>query len=159
MPDFLPDRLEAGTQNVHGAAGLLEGLRFVARQGTGPILRHERRVIRRLAERLGDRSGVRAFYGGDQSGGVLSVILDGEAPEVTADRLAERGIAVRAGHHCAAAGPHYRRNRPDPVRYGLPPRPSTPFRRRTRRLTPCWKRKIYDFVKNCGQNLLLFSGD
>mgnify|MGYP000031698984 CR=1 FL=1 len=101
MPDFLPDRLEAGTQNVHGAAGLLEGLRFVARQGTGPILRHERRVIRRLAERLGDRSGVRAFYGGDQSGGVLSVILDGEAPEVTADRLAERGIAVRAGLHCA----------------------------------------------------------
>ena len=34
MPGILPDRLEAGTQNVHSAAGLLEGLRFVRRLGT-----------------------------------------------------------------------------------------------------------------------------
>ena len=39
MPDFLPDRLEAGTQNVHGAAGLLEGLRFVRRMGLERIAR------------------------------------------------------------------------------------------------------------------------
>ncbi len=39
MPDFLPDRLEAGTQNVHGAAGLLAGLRFVRAQGLEKIRR------------------------------------------------------------------------------------------------------------------------
>lgn len=33
MPDFLPDRLEAGTHNVPGVAGLLEGLRFLRRRG------------------------------------------------------------------------------------------------------------------------------
>ena len=32
MPDFLPDRLEAGTHNVPGVAGLLEGLRFLRRR-------------------------------------------------------------------------------------------------------------------------------
>ena len=37
MPDFLPDRLEAGTHNVHGAVGLLEGLRFVRRLGPGSL--------------------------------------------------------------------------------------------------------------------------
>ena len=33
MPEFLPDRLEAGTHNIAGVAGLLEGLRFVRRRG------------------------------------------------------------------------------------------------------------------------------
>ena len=33
MPEFLPDRLEAGTQNVPGIAGLLEGVRYVRRRG------------------------------------------------------------------------------------------------------------------------------
>jgi selenocysteine lyase/cysteine desulfurase len=33
MPPFLPDRLEAGTQNLCGIAGLLEGLRFVRKRG------------------------------------------------------------------------------------------------------------------------------
>lgn len=32
MPEFLPDRLEAGTHNVPGIAGLLEGMRFLERQ-------------------------------------------------------------------------------------------------------------------------------
>lgn len=34
MPDFLPDRIEAGTHNMPGIAGLLAGVRFVRRQGT-----------------------------------------------------------------------------------------------------------------------------
>ena len=33
MPSDLPDRLEAGTHNMPGIAGLLEGLRFVAEKG------------------------------------------------------------------------------------------------------------------------------
>lgn len=45
MPDFLPDRLEAGTHNMPGIAGLLEGLRYVQTQGTERILTHERRLI------------------------------------------------------------------------------------------------------------------
>ena len=65
MPDFLPDRLEAGTQNVHGAAGLLEGLRFVRQRGVENIARQEANIIRQLAEGLRPPGG-----GGDgRSGG------------------------------------------------------------------------------------------
>lgn len=45
MPDFLPDRLEAGTHNMPGIAGLEAGLRFV-REKRGSIERHERALMR-----------------------------------------------------------------------------------------------------------------
>ena len=41
MPPFLPDRLEAGTHNIPGVAGLLEGMRFVGSKKPGVIFRHE----------------------------------------------------------------------------------------------------------------------
>ena len=52
MPPDLPDRLEAGTHNMPGIAGLLEGLRFVARMGTENIADHEIRLTRRAARGL-----------------------------------------------------------------------------------------------------------
>ena len=42
MPDFLPDRLEAGTHNMPGIAGLLAGVRFVRQLGPENICREER---------------------------------------------------------------------------------------------------------------------
>ena len=52
MPDFLPDRLEAGTHNVPGAAGLLEGLRFLRRRGIAAIRRQETALVAQLARGL-----------------------------------------------------------------------------------------------------------
>jgi len=52
MPDFLPDRLEAGTQNVAGAAGLAAGMQFVQQTGLARIAAHERRLNRRLMDGL-----------------------------------------------------------------------------------------------------------
>ena len=100
MPDFLPDRLEAGTHNVCGAAGLLAGLRFVSRTGPGRIHAHERALARRFMDRLEGAPGVRVFRGEAQSG-LCSVILDGLDCEETGEALARRGVAVRAGLHCA----------------------------------------------------------
>lgn len=97
MPDFLPDRLEAGTHNVHGVAGLLEGLRFVRHLGLERIQSRESAVIGALAQGLSRRGGYRLLG----SGSVLSVLTVREAPETLADRLAEGGVAVRAGLHCA----------------------------------------------------------
>ena len=98
MPDFLPDRLEAGTHNVHGAVGLLEGLRFVRRLGPGQAARHEMALLSALADRLRRTGRYRVFDGG---GTVLSVIPLDTSPEELADTLAQRGVAVRAGLHCA----------------------------------------------------------
>ena len=98
MPDFLPDRLEAGTHNVHGAVGLLEGLRFVRRLGPGQAARHEMALLSALAGRLRRTGRYRVFDGG---GTVLSVVPLDTSPEELADTLAQRGVAVRAGLHCA----------------------------------------------------------
>jgi len=101
MPDFLPDRLEAGTHNVCGAAGLLAGMKFVSRTGTARIHRHERRLACRMMDRLERIPGVTVFRGGEDQSGLCSIIVDGMDCEEVGEGLAKRGIAVRAGLHCA----------------------------------------------------------
>lgn len=101
MPDFLPDRVEAGTQNIHGAAGLLEGMRFVRRLGTERIRRHEGQLMAALAEGLRKNRRYRVFDGWTRPGSVLSVVPVEEGVEAMAERLEGRGVAVRAGLHCA----------------------------------------------------------
>ena len=103
MPDFLPDRLEAGTHNIPGTAGLLEGLRFVSRRGTPAIAAHERQLIRRLGEGLSRLPGVQAFLSPDPAAqaGVLSFRIEGRDCEELGEALGRRDIALRAGLHCA----------------------------------------------------------
>ena len=102
MPDFLPDRLEAGTHNMPGIAGLEAGLRFVRQKGDR-IARYERTLIERASARLGKMPGVTVYASRDPAAqtGVLSFNVDGMAPEETADALARRGFALRGGLHCA----------------------------------------------------------
>jgi len=103
MPDFLPDRLEAGTHNVPGIAGLAAGLAFVRRITPERIAAHERTLLRRAAEGLRTIPGVTVYAPRDeaQQAGALSFTAAGRTCEDVARALAERGIAVRAGLHCA----------------------------------------------------------
>ena len=103
MPDFLPDRIEAGTHNMPGIAGLLAGVRFVRRQGTQTILRHEHALTCRTAESLRRLPGVEVFAhpGCLAQAGVVSFRVPGRDVETVGEALARRGIAVRAGLHCA----------------------------------------------------------
>ena len=103
MPDSLPDRLEAGTPNMPGISGLLEGLRFVLRRTTAEILCHEQNLLKRLVAGLRCIPGIRLYTAGDLSHqtGVLSFNLDGADCEAVAEALGAREIAVRAGLHCA----------------------------------------------------------
>lgn len=102
MPLALPERLEAGTQNVAGIAGLLEGVRFVTEQGDR-IRRHERELLDLTAEGLSAMRRVCIFYTPDlqRQAAVLSFTVAGEESEAVAGYLAENGVAVRAGLHCA----------------------------------------------------------
>lgn len=103
MPDFLPDRLEAGTHNVAGIAGLLAGLKFVKRSGVENIGRREGELIRRLGVELESIPGITAFHARDPQAqaGVLSLQMDSMDCEELGERLGRQGIAVRAGLHCA----------------------------------------------------------
>ncbi len=102
MPELLPERLEAGTPNVCGIAGLLAGLRWLRERGTEEILRRERLMLRRCAEALSDTPYERYLAADERNqSGVLSLRLPGKDCEELAQRLSERGICVRAGLHCA----------------------------------------------------------
>ncbi|MCI9170886.1 MAG: aminotransferase class V-fold PLP-dependent enzyme [Lawsonibacter sp.] len=103
MPDFLPDRLEAGTHNIAGIAGLLEGLRFLERRGVEKIAAREAALIRRLGEGLCAASGAEVFLSGDQTdqAGVLSFRLRSRDCEELGEELGRQGFALRAGLHCA----------------------------------------------------------
>lgn len=98
MPDFLPDRAEAGTLNVPGIAGLRAGMRYVNQIGIETIRRREQLQVATCARGL-TGMGFRVFAG-EHQGGTLSFVPREDCQRV-ADKLARRGIAVRAGLHCA----------------------------------------------------------
>ena len=103
MPEDLPDRLEAGTHNMPGIAGLLEGIRFVRRRGVDKICRQEQQLTAYAARRLELIDGVKLFTDGEfiNQTGVLSFLAANRDCEEVGERLAQRGIAVRAGLQCA----------------------------------------------------------
>ena len=98
MPGFLPDIAEAGTLNVPGIAGLSAGLAYIDRIGIQTIGENERREAERCAIGI-EKMGLRVFKGAHQSG-TVSFTPDGDCEEF-AQRLADLGVAVRAGLHCA----------------------------------------------------------
>ena len=103
MPQFLPDRLEAGTHNIAGVAGLLEGLRFLRRRDIRWIAGHESRLIQRMGNGLSRLPGVEVFQASmpKAQSGVLSFRIKGRDCEDVGEALGDRGFALRAGLHCA----------------------------------------------------------
>ena len=103
QPLFYPDRLESGTLNLPGIAGLLKGVEYLMEEGERAH-RREKQLFRKLWEGCMDIPGV-TLYGHpqpEQNAGVLSMRI-GELDAVEcAERLSrEFGIATRGGLHCA----------------------------------------------------------
>ena len=96
MPDFLPDRAEAGTLNVPGFAGLTAGLQLVREEGVEAIGRREAALTAYTAGEL-EKLGYEVFSGPHQLG-TLS-FRGREDCQTLCDRL--EGFALRAGLHCA----------------------------------------------------------
>ena len=103
MPEYLPDRLEAGTHNMPGIAGLLEGIRFVSGLGTKRISHHERKLLAAAVRQLRniDRVELYCADGLKCQSPVLSFNVCGMDCQTVAEQLSKRGIAVRAGLHCS----------------------------------------------------------
>lgn len=103
MPDFLPDRLESGTVNVAGIAGLFEGLQFVSKLGESEIAAWECKLRDLATEKLREVPGVTVYASPNpqKQTGVLSFTCRQLPCEIVAQRLAEHNICVRAGLHCA----------------------------------------------------------
>jgi cysteine desulfurase family protein len=103
MPAYNPDRLEAGTHNMPGIAGLLAGIRFVRQRDGAAILQHEKRIAEKIARGLEGEKGVHVYACPDfrHQTGVVSFTVDGMDVETVGEALAQRGIAVRSGLQCA----------------------------------------------------------
>jgi cysteine desulfurase / selenocysteine lyase len=110
QPSELPYRLEGGTPNVFGIAGLREGARIVLEEGVETILAHERRLLAafltelRRPESFSFYGGAEAFleHGGEGRVGLLSFNLAGFSPAELAALLDQHfDIAVRSGLDCA----------------------------------------------------------
>jgi cysteine desulfurase/selenocysteine lyase len=105
MPALLPDRLEAGSQNGPGIAGLLAGVEWVTGKGVDAIHARESALKWRLRDALAALPGVTMLTPPDRkipSVGIVTITMEGMDSAEVARRLdAECGVLVRAGLHCA----------------------------------------------------------
>ena len=106
MPEWLPDRLEAGTPNGPGIAGLGAACAWLADRTVEAIRDREQRSAQHAAEGLARIPGVR-LHGRDAGAphiGILSFTVAGvDSGELAGWLDREHGIMVRAGLHCAPA--------------------------------------------------------
>jgi len=104
QPSHFPDRLEAGTLNTVGIAGLKAGVEFIMEEGLEKIRRHELSLIDLLLKGLSSIPGV-TVYGTQRAEdrcGLVSFNIEGWEPQDVAAVLeAKFDIACRAGLHCA----------------------------------------------------------
>ncbi len=96
-----PNRYEAGTGNIADAVGLAAALRYVRKVGIDRIEAYEHALLDYATPQLAAVRGVRLVGTADHKASVLSFVLSGHDPEDVGKALNQRGIAVRAGHHCA----------------------------------------------------------
>jgi len=106
QPAFLPDRLESGTPNAAGLAGLRASLNWLMEKGPDGVLQREQDLTERLRQEITAVSGLRLYGPEDarQRTGVLSFTIDGIEVSEIGERLdADFGILTRVGLHCAPA--------------------------------------------------------
>ena len=95
-----PHRFEAGTPHIAGAAGLHAALDYLDAIGRDAIFAHDQELAEYCAERLGEFPGVRIFGPKRGRAGLVSFVLPGAHALDVATLVDQRGVALRAGHHC-----------------------------------------------------------
>jgi cysteine desulfurase / selenocysteine lyase len=98
-----PARFEAGTQPVAELTGLSAAIRYLEAVGLAAVREHERELTGRALSLLREVPDLSVYGPPDAAarGGLLAFNLRGVHPHDLAALLDQRGIAVRAGHHCA----------------------------------------------------------
>lgn len=98
-----PHRFEAGTPPIAQAVGLGAAVDYLTDLGMEQIAAHEQQITAYALQELQRIEGL-AIVGPTEPvdrGGAISFTLDGVHPHDVAQLLDSRGVAVRAGHHCA----------------------------------------------------------
>jgi cysteine desulfurase/selenocysteine lyase len=99
----LPYKFEAGTPDVGAVIGLGAAIDYLNRVGMENILSHERSLVKCLLDELRavDGLGIIGPASAKNRAPLVSFTLRGVHPHDVSAMLAEDGICVRSGHHCA----------------------------------------------------------
>lgn len=103
QPEELPTRLEAGTMNGHGIAGLSAALTYLEEIGIDTIRAHELELMSRFLTGIRQIPGIQIYGEFDAPHAPIVSLNWKDLPSgELADALAEEyGIATRSGAHCA----------------------------------------------------------
>jgi cysteine desulfurase family protein len=104
QPESMPERLEAGTLNGPGLAGLLEGVKFIEEVGLQQLRKHEMELYAYMRKKLSSIPGIK-LYGPEAPSrctAVLSMVMEGiDCGELGYILESAYGILCRTGLHCA----------------------------------------------------------
>lgn len=97
----LPHKFEAGTPNIAGVVGLGAAIDYLVAIGFEKINIHEKALLNYATEKLQKIAGLKIIGNSPNKIGVISFIMKQAHPHDIATILDRKGIAIRAGHHCA----------------------------------------------------------
>lgn len=104
-PNELPHKFEAGTPPIAEIIGLGAAVDFLDSLGMSEVRQHELDLtdyaLRVLNDRYGEEITIHGPSNASERGGVLSIQYRDVHPHDLSQVLDQRGICVRAGHHCA----------------------------------------------------------
>ncbi len=97
----VPEKFEAGTPDIAGVVGLGAAIDYLLEVGMPALAAYEHALLEYATGALEEVRGLRLIGTAREKASVLSFVIDGIPNRLIADHLDKRGIAVRAGHHCA----------------------------------------------------------
>lgn len=104
QPDYYPNKLETGTLNVSGIAGLKEAIRFINKETIQKIHKKESEVVDYAIDKLSNVKNIE-IYGPKKSDDIVGVISfnlkNKRAEDVVNELDLKHNIMLRAGLHCA----------------------------------------------------------
>ena len=103
-PSPYPERLEAGTLNAHGIAGLGAALEVLSAMGLETVMAQEANLMQRFYEGARTIPGVTIYgdFAAPHRAPIVALNIRNEDSAMVADALqTDYGIATRAGAHCA----------------------------------------------------------
>jgi cysteine desulfurase/selenocysteine lyase len=97
----IPERFEAGTPNIAGAIGLGAAAEYLSAIGIENVGQHVSGLAASAIGALSALPGVRVLSPVENNVGIVSFVVDDVHPHDVGQILANHGVAVRTGHHCA----------------------------------------------------------
>ena len=96
----IPEKFEAGTQNIVGPIGLAEAIKYIQKIGIKNIEKYEKELMRYLLKKIKNIKEIKIYNSMENTSGILSFNLQGIHSHDVASLLDDYNIAIRAGHHC-----------------------------------------------------------